>query len=267
MPEVRLPLESNYGAMIIRNGLPIGYGVAACLFDRVEIAINIFPAFRTGESSYIIEQFLKLFHDHFNSRVFLVNSFQMGDGDDEPIHAGAFWFYYKLGFRAINTKIRSLAEKEYQKITTKKNYRSSFQTLKRLSKSDVYMHINVEQMSDWQDLSLMNLGYIVTKLVGSKYNGNRKLAVKKSIHKLEKSLNHLGWKNWTDNEITSLERMAPLIVNIPNLSKLSKVDKVKLVEIIKAKGSNQERKYTLLSNKHSIYKAVLKKLASKKQIS
>ncbi len=261
IPEIRLPLESNIGAMLVRNGLPIGYGVGATLFERVEIAINIFPAFRTGESSFIIEQFFKLFYKHFGSRVFLVNKFQMGDGDDEPIHSGAFWFYYKLGFRAVKQKIRRLAEKEHQKIKTHKKYRSSFQTLKRLSKSDVFMHSDPGQMSGFSELSLMNLGYIITKSIGKDYHGDRAKAICKSIEKLEKCLNLRGWQKWPAGEIMALKRIAPLLSNIPGINKWSAEDKKKLIEVIRAKGCPTERKYAILSTKHARYQEALEELA------
>ncbi|MFC1475020.1 hypothetical protein ACFLQG_00090 [Candidatus Zixiibacteriota bacterium] len=253
IPEIRLPLESNFGAMLVRNGLPIGYGVGATLLERVEIAINIFPAFRTGESSFIIEHFFKLFYNHFGSRVFLVNKFQMGDGDDEPIHSGAFWFYYKLGFRAVKQKIRRMAEKEHSKIKSHKNYRSSFQTLKRLSKSDVFLHFEPDQMNDFHEISLMNLGYIVTRSIGKHYHGDRALATNKSVAKLEKSLSLRGWQKWPEGEIHALKRMAPLLSKIPGLSKWSLKDKKNLIEIIRAKGCTTERKYAILSTKHTKY--------------
>ena len=120
LPEARLPLEANFGAMFTRNGLPVGYGVGVVLFDRVEIAVNVFPAFRSGESAFLIEQFFRVFYHHFGSRLFLVQRGQMGYGDDEPLKSGAFWFYYKLGFRALDAGVRDLAEQEHQKILRQK---------------------------------------------------------------------------------------------------------------------------------------------------
>ena len=50
LPEHRLPIESDYGALILKNGFAIGYGVGAMMFEQVEIAINIFDAWRGGEA-------------------------------------------------------------------------------------------------------------------------------------------------------------------------------------------------------------------------
>jgi hypothetical protein len=260
-PEIRLPLETNIGALLVRNGLPIGYGVGAILLDRVELAINIFPAFRNGESAFIIEQFFKLFYRHFGSRLFLVRSFQMGDGDDEPIFSGAFWFYYKLGFRAVKKRIRRMAEKEYEKIKKNLKYRSSVKTLRRLAKSDVFMHADPSKMDDWKELSLVNLGNVSTKYINQKCNGNRSQATYKSSQRLVKDLNIKRLNLWSDNEMQALNRLAPFIINIPNLPHWKKRDKDLLIDIIKAKGSKNEKKYVLLSLKHKLFIESLNQMA------
>lgn len=261
IPEIRLPLETNFGALLVRNGLPIGYGVGAIFLDRVEIAINIFPAFRNGESAFIIEQFFKMFYRHLGSRLFLVRSFQMGDGDDEPIFSGAFWFYYKLGFRAVRNRIRRMAEREYEKIKRNPKYRSSIKTLRRLAKSDVFMHSDPNKMKDWKELSLVNLGNVVTNYINRKHDGNRDMATKKSVKQLVEKLDIKRLNLWSENQLIALECLAPFIINIPGLSKWDKKDKDLLTEIIKAKGGKNEKKYVLLSLKHKLFIESLNKMA------
>ena len=261
-PDIRLPLESNFGAMLVRNGMPVGYGICATLFDCVEIAINIFPAFRSGESSYIIEQFFKLFYHYFGSQVFLVRSRQMGDGDDEPLHSGAFWFYYKLGFRAVKKRVRKLAEEENERIQRNTRYRSPMKMLRRLSKSDVFLHMDSDQMHKWRELSLVNLGYVVTKYAAEACDGNRDLMVRQSVAAVMSRLKVRRWKQWAKNEIVALERLAPLIKNIPDLSGWSTKDKAALVRLIRAKGAVHERKFSLLSGRHVCFRKALENLAS-----
>ncbi len=260
-PDIRLPLEANFGAMLVRNGLPVGYGVGAVLFDRVEIAINIFPAFRGGESSFIIEQFFTLFYHHFGSRIFLVRSRQMGDGDDEPIQSGAFWFYNKLGFRPVRPEIRALAERERDRIAANPNYRSSIRTLKRLSKSDVVLTFDPAKMNRFSELSLVNLGYRVTDLVASRFSGNRDHAVRESVREIVSTLNITGVNRWSADERTALERLAPLLSLIGDLKRWSRKDKESLAQIIRAKGSARERAFVLRSNRHPRFRAAVERLA------
>lgn len=262
-PAERLPLESNYGAMLVRNGLPIGYGVAAVLFDRVEIAINIFPAFRGGESSFIIEQFFNAFYHHFGSRVFLVRSRQLGDGDDEALHSGSFWFYYKLGFRAVNPRVRKLADVEYAKIKKQKNYRVPLATMKRLSKSDVVMLAGDTVVENWKELPLANLGYIVTDYYRKHQKNNRGEGAISAANNAARILKAGSPERWPADERLALERMAPLILSIPRLKNWSMTDRKQLAELIRAKGKPQERTFVRLSNSHPRFRKVIEKIAFK----
>ena len=264
-PEVRLPLEANFGALLVRNGIPIGYGVGACLFDRVEIAINIFPTFRAGESPFIIEQFFKAFYHLFGSRVFVVRSRQMGDGDDEPIMAGSFWFYYKLGFRAVRPPIRALAEREFQRIKHNPNHRSSVAMLKRLSKSDVFFHIDLNRMSHLEELSVAQLGYTVTDITARQYHGDRTEAWFASIRSLAQTLGLKDCPTWSDSEQTAFMRLGPLLNAIPELPRWSKTEKELLGRIIRAKGKPMERQFVLLCNRHPKLKPALARLAAKQK--
>ncbi|MEW6051503.1 MAG: hypothetical protein AB1644_10635 [Candidatus Zixiibacteriota bacterium] len=260
-PDIRLPLEANFGAMLVRNGLPIGYGVGAVLFDRVEIAINIFPAFRAGESAFVIQEFFRVFHHHFGSNVLLVRSRQMGDGDDEPIKSGAFWFYYKLGFRAVRKQIRALADKENERLKANPGSRSSERTLRRLAKSDVFFHIDHARMGGYRELSLVNLGKVVTRIARDKYDNDRMLADTECATEVIRSLEIKGFDRWSRDEMVSLIRLAPLLSAIPDLRRWSRVEKQGLVKIIRARGGSQERQFVLLCNQHPRLYGSLRKLA------
>ena len=124
LPEIRLPLEANHGLMLVKNGVPIGYGLGAMLFDRCEIAINIFPEYRSGESSFIFERVAHLFVAHFGARVLVIRPYQVGEDNREALESGAFWFYYKFGFRPVKPRVRALAEEEHARIAADRSYRS-----------------------------------------------------------------------------------------------------------------------------------------------
>ncbi len=261
LAEARLPLESNFGALLVRNGMPVGYGVAAILADRAEIAINIFPTYRGGESPFFLEQFFRLFYHHFGSRVFVVRAKQMGYGEDEALLSGAFWFYYKLGFRAVDPQIRRLAEEQYQKIQRSPDYRVPTSTMRRLSKTDVFFTIDPAGMKEYRELSIINLGYRVTELIGKEYLGDRNLAVQGSVAMIEKKLGISNTARWSEGEKLSLARLAPLFCLFPDLAKWSREEKQMAVDLIRAKGGASERAYVLLMNRHSKLRAALERLA------
>jgi hypothetical protein len=263
-PEARLPLESDFGAMLVRNGIPVGYGVGATLFERVEIAMNMFPTFRSGESSFIIEQFFRIFYHHFGSRLFLVRSRQMGDGDDEPILSGAFWFYNKLGFRAMRKSVRNLAEQERIRLDKNPGRRSSTGILKRLSKSDVYFNADGSAELPDAELSVADLGRAVTGYIAKRYDGNRELAVHDSAKHLRTVLGVGNLVSWPKDEVTALERLAPLICAIPDLTDWSPEEKVRLIRLIRAKGATCERTFVLSCIAHGRFKNALLSLAAMK---
>jgi hypothetical protein len=260
-PDERLPLESNFGALLVKNGLPIGYGIAATLFDRVEIAINIFPAFRSGESSYIIEQFFRIFYHHFDSRIFVVRQEQMGYGEDEALHSGAFWFYFKLGFRAFNERVKRLADKEHEKIKQRPQYRVPINVMKRLARTDVYLRVDTEDTSEWNELSLVNLGYVITRYFAEKHNGDRKIGIDKSVSTVINNLNIHRFDKWSYDTRKALTRMAPLIANIPDIRKWSASEKNALVKLIRSKGTARERRFVQLSNRLHRFREALEDLA------
>ena len=259
--DIRLPLEANFGAMLVRNGIPVGYGIGCMFFDRCEIAINVFPSYRSGESSFIIEEFFRLFHHHFGARQLLVRSYQIGDDNEEALESGSFWFYYKLGFRSVNKEVRKLADKENEKIKANKNYRSSMSTLKKLAKGDIFFHVDPSKMVDFKELPLKNLGYIVTDYAKRKFDSNRRLAEEQSVLYLARLLKIKGWTRWSPEEIDSFKRLAPLIACIPGLSKWSPKDRTALAKIIRAKGSINERNFVLLCNKHPKFREAIHRMA------
>jgi hypothetical protein len=260
-PNIRLPLEANCGAMLLRNGMPIGYGVSALLFDRAEIAINVFPSFRSGESSFMIENYFHLFVKHFGSRVLLVRSYQVGDDNEEAIDSGAFWFYYKLGFRPVKKRVRDLAAGEARKVVAQPGYRTPKPMLRRLAKSDIYFHLEADQMDGYAELSLPNLGYAVGYFIRDHFGGDRRAAETGCVKRLVRLLDIGDLRRWSADERTALERMAPLVCCIPDLAKWSKGERRLLARLIRAKGSTLERQYVRLTLEHPRFYHEMQKLA------
>src|SRR6185295_5837250 len=96
------------------------YAGSWILFDSGRIGLNVFPAYRGGESQYIFEQVLKLHQRVYHLNRFSVDPYQIGKQNDEGIRSGAFWTYYRFGFRPIRADQKKLAEAEAQKINSVK---------------------------------------------------------------------------------------------------------------------------------------------------
>lgn len=260
--EIRLPLEASHGFMLVKNGVPVGYGFGAMLFDRCEMAINIFPEYRSGESSFIIERLLHLFVAHFGPRVLVIRPFQIGDDNEEAIESGAFWFYYKLGFRPVQPKVRALAEEERARIAAERTYRSPLEMLKRLAKSDMFFHLDAEKMDGYRELSVARIGYAVTAFIAREFGGNRRLAERASLRRVARVLEIADLKHWSADEISGFQRMAPLLARLPGIEHWSLRERRQLARIVQAKGSRRERGYALLASRHRRFRDAVDQLAN-----
>ncbi|MGZ7081285.1 MAG: hypothetical protein ACXVJT_17860, partial [Thermoanaerobaculia bacterium] len=134
LPERRLPLRAGFAPFVLRNGVPIGYGDAFGLCERMEVSFNIFYAFRDGESAYAFVRLLKLYRQLFGSTDFSIDPYQIGLGNEEAIEAGAFWFYRKLGFRSTDPRIEEMARREEARIATDPRHRTSARMLRAMAR-------------------------------------------------------------------------------------------------------------------------------------
>ena len=100
VPERRLMFETVYGYILLQNGVPVGYGVISALFRSVEVAFNVFETFRGVEAGFVFARLLTVLRNMFKARTFTLFPYQLGgEGNDEGLASGAWWFYQKLGFR------------------------------------------------------------------------------------------------------------------------------------------------------------------------
>jgi hypothetical protein len=115
VPEKRLPLRAYLAGFTVKNGVPINYVECISLFDWTEIGFNTFPAYRDGETAWIYAQHLRLLRQLHGVNAISVYPYQIGDGNEEAIASGAFWFYRKMGFRSMDSSMEKLAQAEERK--------------------------------------------------------------------------------------------------------------------------------------------------------
>lgn len=181
IPERQLSVESYVGYTLFKNGYPCAYGGAWVYGSRALFGINIFEQFRGGESGFVLMQLLRTYKQVFDLNYFEVEPYQYGLDNPEGIESGAFWFYYRYGFRPLDKTLNKLADAEFQKIKTKKNYRSSKKTLIRFTESNIGWKIEGNPASPIAELRSK-----ITALIAKKYHGNRMEAIKFSIDNLAK---------------------------------------------------------------------------------
>jgi hypothetical protein len=129
----RLPVHAYHSGMYFKNGVPMGYVEALSRNSRCEVGFNLYYTFREGETAWLYARILKLLHAQLGVTRFSIDPYQLGHENEEAIASGAFWFYYKLGFRPVTREIAALASWEAAKIAARPGYRSSSAILRRLA--------------------------------------------------------------------------------------------------------------------------------------
>jgi len=194
VPERRSPIDSYMGYVVFKNGLPVAYAGSWILFDSGRIGLNVFPAYRGGESQYIFEQVLKLHSEVYRLNRFSVDPYQVGKENSDAIQSGAFWIYYRAGFRPMGEEQKWLAETEALKIKSIKGYRSPAPVLKKLADSRLEILLKKNAVKfDATDLSL-----VYARILKDQYNDNRKLAEE---HCFTKLIEWLQLKNYHEEKL------------------------------------------------------------------
>jgi hypothetical protein len=137
----RGPLDAHVGFVLYRNGVPVAYGGGWPFLGTCRIGVNVFPAFRGGESAWLFAQVLRAYRQRFRVARFVVEPYQYGLGNREGLASGAFWFYWRLGFRPVVPRVRALAEGEAAKMAADASYRAPLATLRRFTASDVALDL------------------------------------------------------------------------------------------------------------------------------
>jgi hypothetical protein len=228
---LRLTLEADFGALLVKNGVPIGYGYSVHLFDRADIGINIFPTYRAGESPFVFARFASVFHHHFGARKLIMRRYQLGWQNPEGIESGSFWFYYKLGFRSVDAKVRALADAEAARLARRPGARSGTPMLRKLAKCDMVLATDGTSAHDFRDSDIKALGLAVTRMIERRYGGDRARALRDVTRRVARALGVRAVP----------ERIAPIAALIPDLARWPAADRRRLLAALRAKEGRRER--------------------------
>lgn len=167
----QLPLESYVGFTFFKNGFPCAYGGSWLFGARALFGMNIFEPYRGGESGYIMCQLLRVYRQAFGISAFEVEPYQFGKDNPDGIKSGAFWFYYKFGFRPDQKNLKQLAEAEKKKINSQKGYFSSYKILEKFTEAYLVLEFEKKKQKMVPEISAL-----ITNHIHKKYKGDRALA-------------------------------------------------------------------------------------------
>ncbi len=222
IPEQKFALQSYVGYLLFKNGLPMAYGGCWILTKQAAFGVNVLPPYRGGESSLVVAQLLRLYSFRFGLNRFTVDPYQIGKGNSDGIASGAFWFYYKLGFRPKQKNLFDLAELEVKKMEVEKGYRTPAKTLVKLADADIF--IDLKEALD-ESIDLSNISRAISAHINLHFQGNRHLALESARKK--------AWKK-AELKIKSDSFASHILVLLDAKQAFEKLSKSQLQQILTA---------------------------------
>jgi hypothetical protein len=262
VPERRLLLESVYGFLTLKNGVPIGYVLSSALFGSSEVAYNVFDTYRGAEAGAVYGRVLSMLRALFGSDAFTIYPYQLGGaGNSEGLRSGAWWFYRKLGFAPAASHAVRLMRREERRMAADPEHRSSIATLKRLGEENMYWHLGRPRRDVIGRVALPNAGIAISRLVSARFGAERAHAEPVCAAEAAARLGlPTRGRDWDWDEETAFGRWAPLVLLLPGLSRWSTAEKRALVRVIRAKGGRRESDFVRAFDAHARLRAALVEL-------
>ena len=260
-PEQRLLLDAVYGILTLRNGVPIGYALFSVLWRSSEVAYNVFESFRGGESAWVYGRLLATIRAMFAVDTFTVDPYQLGHQNDEGLESGAWWFYYKLGFRPWDPVIARRSASEAGKVAARKAYRTGPGILRRLVSANLFLQIGPSRRDVIGAIPTSAIGLAVTGYLNNRFGADRERATGDLAAEAAARMGVDGWRRWPPGERLFWERWAPLVALIPGLDTWSAAEKCDLAALIRAKGGRRESDFVARFDAHPRLGAALVSLA------
>jgi hypothetical protein len=261
-PEKRLPLRAYLAGFTVKNGVPINYVECISLFDWTEIGFNTFPAYRDGETAWIYAQTLRLLRQLHGVNVISVYPYQIGDGNEEAIASGAFWFYRKMGFRSMDPVLEKLAQTEEKKVRANPKYRTSAATLRRLSKANVVYELPEAKRGAWDRFSTRNIGLAVQQRMARDFDGDAQAMRKAAVERLARIVAMDSQKLKPQAQIPFTD-FATVLSLVPDLDRWSSDEKDAMRAIIAAKPARTELHYQQLLIRHERLRRAILQIGSR----
>jgi hypothetical protein len=259
VPGQRDPLETSYFVLFLKNGVPIAYGPASVCLGCSEQGVNLFPEFRGAEMRHVIGQLYRVLHHVLGARNFFLTTYAMGEDNPAALRTGAFWFYRKMGFRALNPKVEALAREEEAKMRADPGYRSDRKTLRRLSHTEAAFDLSDGACTRFDFAAF---GLRLSRLVAEEFDGDRALAEKRWTSRAARDLGIRDRRLWSAGERRALRILAPVFCAIGDVARWSARDKAALVRLVRAKGSRSEAACDRMLQKHARLRRGLRTLTN-----
>jgi len=241
--ERRPPIASIYGGLTLANGVPVGYLQADVVGRSAALSFNTFETFRGGEAAHDFARLLAALRHFAGVDAFSIEPYQLGLGNDEGIASGAWWFYFKLGFRPRAAAARRLTAAELALIDRKPSHRSSAATLRRLAAHPLFFDLDPSRHTPLPPLA--DIGLRVARLLAGRGD-----SAPARIEGDAAALLDARPASMTASERAAFANWAPLVL-LAGAARWPRPQRLALRGLVGAKAAASERDYAMRLAAHA----------------
>jgi hypothetical protein len=177
----------------------------------------------------------------FDAKSFTLEPYQLGEGNDEAVASGAWWFYYKAGFRPRSARIRTLAKAELERMKRRRGHRSSPATLVELAKDYLSFELPGGRAPRWPRLAALGSRPELANPAGSEdVKPPRPLG--QHVEGFLRQSDPVAQKVWAS--------WRPVVAHFPDIEEWNDQEIVGLFEVVLAKSGRRETDYLKLFELH-----------------
>jgi hypothetical protein len=258
LPEYRFPLECTMGYLVLANGAPVGYGGSSILFRQVNTGVNVFDEYRGSEAAFIWIQVMRVYHHLTGCTRYIANAYQFGADNDEALQSGAFWFYYRLGYRPVAASVRRLAASEWQCIRADRGYRSSLSALRRLSSCDMHLTLPGARASElFDERWIETSSLLATRELAKAHGKSRTAAARWLARQVAHDVGVEDIDNWTRQQRRALELIAPFVAATEPHSWPARARRA-FRDVLASKGAPDEVGFARRMGRHDVFLQALR---------
>ena len=258
LPQRRHAVASYYGGLTLRNGVPIGYSQSDIVGRSAALSFNTFDTFRGGEAAFTFARWLAALRRVFGTTSFSIEPYQLGQGNDEALESGAWWFYTKLGFAPRDAATRRLAHDERSRVQRNPHHRTSPATLRRLAERHLFFDLEAARPQPL--VPLAELGLQSGAALSARAGSDRERAVDAASTELLRHCGLRSLRGFSADQREAWRRLAP-VLELLDLAAWRDDERRALVALIRAKGGRSERAYVARYLAHPRLDAALRRRA------
>ena len=249
VPERRAVVPATYGSLTLRNGVPIAYLQVDLAGRSAALSYHAFATFRGGEAAYTTARMLAMLHHVLGAQSFTLDPYQLGGkGNDDGIDSGAWWFYYKLGFRPRAAGAKRVMRAELARLRASPAHRSSRATLRKLAEGHLAFDIDPRRPVPLPPLAAIGMR-IADRLTA---RSDRERGLRETSLAAMRLVGLRSLAGWTAGERQSWQRWSPLVLTLPGVGRWSAANRRALVGIVRAKGAVSETGFVARFNAHPL---------------